>query len=399
MKTFTLTLWRTFARGRRTQYTWLEFVDTFVADPEIVRDKKRVAGYSLATFEGNRRALARVEQVFGLVLDLDYGRPTVEAFVRAFPKTLGTVYTTWSHEPHAPRLRAAFLYSRPVSAQEHERIWIWGRRKCEAVGLELDVTTRDASHLFFLPSHRPGAEYRFKKLRGRPIDVDKVLAQKWLRELAADELRRGAHTPAAVTCGGPLQGTATGGDRSVSGRDWDLCLRLMRAGKTDDEIADELRRTSPKFWAKGPPLSNRYGDLYVDLTVARARERHEAHAPLMRVQRAALHCLPPRFAYPERRHIDLELMSADGEIANAQIVVPAPWHSDAARVTWAACFPDLEADVLLGPWADTKEVWRRLRWKHRAFEVAVRGGEVRWIRASGIPVDTCRPNVRPSLNE
>lgn len=377
MQQIDVTLWRSFARGRCDRHTWRSFVETFVHDPEVVRDKRSVAGFSLACFEDNRRSLARVEHVHALVLDLDHGTPTFEAVEHAFPKTRGVAYTTFSHTPEAPRLRAVFPHSRPITADEHNRIWAWAKRKCAGAGLELDPVARDASHLFFLPSHPPGAEYLFHELRGRSIDVDKALSTKWLRELSDDDLRQIAHTSTAVPGkNGSSQATAMRGvDRSASGRDWHLCLRLMREGLTNEAVADELRRVSVKYPQKG--------ESYLLYTVGRAREAHEASTPVMGVQKAILHCLPPRFAHPERRHIHLELEAEDGELAQTQIIVPAPWHAGAVGVTWRACFPDIEPDSLLGPWEETREIWEQIRWRNRLFEVAIRDEEVRWIRAAG----------------
>ena len=374
----TVTLWRTFSRGRRDKHTWRSFVDTFVRDPEVVRDKRRVAGFSLASFSENKRAIARVEHTCGLVLDLDYGTPTVETVKRAFAKTMGVVYTTYSHEPHAPKLRAIFPYTRPLTAvDEHDRIWLWAERKCMRVGLAIDPSARDASHLFFLPSHRPGAQYEFTELEGWPIDVDQAFEEPWLKELSKEELRP-ITPPSNAVPGKPRkrQGTALGGgDLSASGQDWRLVLRLMREGRTDEEILEELRRVSVKYLKKG--------ESYLTYTIERARGTHEAYAPVMGVSEAALRCLPPRFAKPERRHVDLKLVSDDGELAHAQIIIPAAWHSGAAVVTWRACFPDVAPEALLGRWEDTQEAWGRLRWRDRRFEVAVRDGEVRWIRAAG----------------
>jgi hypothetical protein len=149
----------------------------------------------------------------------------------------------------------------------------------------------------------------------------------------------------------------------------------MREGLTNEAVADELRRVSVKYPQKG--------ESYLLYTVGRAREAHEASTPVMGVQKAILHCLPPRFAHPERRHIHLELEAEDGELAQTQIIVPAPWHAGAVGVTWRACFPDIEPDSLLGPWEETREIWEQIRWRNRLFEVAIRDEEVRWIRAAG----------------
>jgi hypothetical protein len=370
-----VTLWRTFARGRCDRHTWRSFVETFVHDPEIVRDKKSVAGFSLACFEEDRRTLSRVEHVHAVVLDLDHGDPTFEAIERAFEGALGVVYTTFSHKPKSPRLRAIFPLSRPVKAAEYDRVWLWAKKRCEDVSLKVDASARDASHLFFLPSHPPGAEYIFRELKGRPLDVEHALEQI-------------PHTLVVVPCRKrESQGTTTSGggrDNTASGHDWRLALRLVREGWSDEEIMDELRRVSHKY-QKRTASNDRYSECYVEFTVHKAREVHEANTPVMGVERAILHCLPPRFAHPERRHVHLELASEDGEDAQTQIIIPAPWHAGAVGVTWRACFPDIEPDLLLGPWNETREIWNDIRWRGRLFEVALRDEEVRWIRAVGAP--------------
>lgn len=371
-----VTLWRTFARGRCDRHTWGSFMRTFVHDPEVVRDKKSVAGFSLARFTDDRRALSRVEQVYGLVLDLDHGDPTFEAVEGAFEHTLGTIYTTFSHTPEEPRLRAIFPLPRPVSAPEYDRVWLWAKRQCAKAGLKVDASARDASHLFFLPSHPPGAEYSFKELKGRPLDVDRALEQI-------------PHTLVVVPCRKrESQETTTRGvgDRTASGEDWRLCLRLVREGWSDEEIMDELRRVSRKY-NRRTASTDRYFECYVEFTVLKAREVHDANTPVMGVENALLHCLPPRFAHPERRHIHLELASDDGELAQTQIIIPAPWHAGAVGVTWRACFPDIDPSSLLGPWAETRAVWEGLRWRHRLFEVALRDEEVRWIRAANASLE------------
>jgi len=121
---------------------------------------------------------------------------------------------------------------------------------------------------------------------------------------------------------------------------------------------------------------------YVERTILKARAVHEVHAPVMSVSKAAFRCLPSRFSHPERRHIELKLRSDDGEIAETQIIVPAPWYPNVESV-WTACFPDLDPAPLLGTWERVRETWSQIRWKERRFEVAVREGSVRWMRAVG----------------
>lgn len=174
----TVTLWRNFSRGRRSQYAWRGFVDTFVAQPEVVRDKHQVAGFSLGRFDGNRRALSRVEEVYALILDFDRGDTTIAQAKRLLPDTQGVAHTTFSSTPAHPKLRAIFRLSRPVRADEYTRIWTWAESSITKAGHILDESARDASRFWFLPSHKPGAPYEWREFAGAPLDVEKVLAEE-----------------------------------------------------------------------------------------------------------------------------------------------------------------------------------------------------------------------------
>lgn len=176
-ESFMLTLWRTFSRGRRGRYTWREFIDTFVAQPEIVRDKTQVAGFSLGSFEGNYRALSRVEGVHALVLDFDRGDTTLDQAPGLMPGHRSVAYTTFSHTPKHPKLRVIFPLSRPVRGDEYARIWAWAAPGITRSGHVLDESARDASRFWYLPSHRPGASYEWREFAGEALDVERVLAE------------------------------------------------------------------------------------------------------------------------------------------------------------------------------------------------------------------------------
>lgn len=172
----TVTLWRSFSRGRRALYTWRDFVDTFVRDPEIVRDKRKVAGFSLASFLENRRALPRVEQVHALILDFDEGDTTLRQAEGLLPGVSGVTYTTFRHTPEHPKLRVIFPLSRPVDADEYARVWAWAADKITKTRV-LDESTRDASRFWYLPSHPPGAAYEWHELSGTALNVPRALEE------------------------------------------------------------------------------------------------------------------------------------------------------------------------------------------------------------------------------
>lgn len=174
--TIPVTLWRSFSRGRCSAYTWREFIDTFIKDPEVVRHKRRVAGFSLGRFTENKRALHRVEEVHALTLDFDGGDTTIEQASRLLPNTMGVAYTTFSHTPDWPKLRVIYPLSRPVDSIEYENLWLWAANKITALGHTLDESARDASRFWYLPSHEPGGNYEWRELEGRPLDAAEILA-------------------------------------------------------------------------------------------------------------------------------------------------------------------------------------------------------------------------------
>jgi hypothetical protein len=179
-------------------------------------------------------------------------------------------------------------------------------------------------------------------------------------------------------------------DKSRSGIDMQLCLRLLRAGATDDEIERELYKTSKKLEEKTTNAGT-----YVALTLANARAIHEAHAPRARVREARLEHLPERFGHAARTAINLELVTSDGEVITASLVVPSPAYPQ-AQETWNACLPDVDpAGLTAASWATVRLAWEAIIWKGRVFEVAASAGTVRWIRAATSPASETAGARRP----
>src|SRR5258708_10762888 len=152
-----LTLWpsRRHPLGRRIELTWRDLVDHWIAQPEPSHKKESVAGFSLATFEGDRRALANVERVFALMFDLDEGTATIEDAAKLWGLTRACLYTTFSSTPQHTKLRIVLALSRPANVEEHARLWAWGAQRLAKAGHKPDAAARGASRLFFTPSPPP----------------------------------------------------------------------------------------------------------------------------------------------------------------------------------------------------------------------------------------------------
>jgi hypothetical protein len=172
-----VTLWpsRRHPLGRRDAMTWAQFVERFVAQPEVARSKTDVAGFALVSFSG-RRCGANVERAYALTLDFDDGRTTLGQAARLFPGARGAVYTSFSSTPAHPKLRLILPLSRHVSAEEYALIWAWAEARCANSKRAIDASAKDPSRLWYVPSHPIGcATYSWRELPGRALDVERVL--------------------------------------------------------------------------------------------------------------------------------------------------------------------------------------------------------------------------------
>lgn len=169
------TLWPdlTNPHGRRFSTTWGKLCAR-LSVPRV-SDDKRGPGLSLATFAGDRRALANVETVGALGLDFDEALDW-DVLVARFAGCASFVHTTWSSTEEEPRARAFLLLSRPVTGDEYRRCYTQIAKHCEDGGLVLDRAASDPSRLWYLPAVRPDGVFRFAVGHGAPIGVDGVLA-------------------------------------------------------------------------------------------------------------------------------------------------------------------------------------------------------------------------------
>lgn len=364
----TITTWRSVREpwGHRRTVSWQEFVGRWVAEPELARDKYSVAGFSCASFVGDRRTKTNVEQVSALVLDHDEGDLTLDAAVSLWPKTKAVVYTTWSHTLEAPRLRVVLPFPRSVTPSEYPSIWAWAAVRLTKEGHPVDQNAKDASRFWFLPSYRPGGIFEHREIKGRTLNIERILKM----------------TPALAVMGVGASGQrniigprANGAnlDLSASGRDFARALELLRDGASDKVISAELRRRA---------LGRKSNlEVYVGYTLDRAKAVHEASAPRATVRFAKLNRWPAQAGKPAMTRVKLELVTHDGELVTAGVVVPSVGYRSTADV-WRACFPDIDPSMLAERSKESERLWRSIDWSRRSFLVASQGGEVRWIRAA-----------------
>jgi len=155
-------------RGTRVSLSWSELV-RWAASPSVGAAKDEHGGWSGATFAGDARAKRNVEHVFGLGLDIDDGTPfaTIVAMLAHYTFF---AHSTFSSTPTTPKTRAFVLYAEPLSADEHERVWMCVASHFSGQGVTVDRATRDASRVWFVPTIRAGADYAFHTSAGAPLD-------------------------------------------------------------------------------------------------------------------------------------------------------------------------------------------------------------------------------------
>jgi hypothetical protein len=160
---------------------------------------------------------------------------------------------------------------------------------------------------------------------------------------------------------------------------------MIREGASDRTIEDAIRRLTKR------------DESYILFTVRNARLMHEANAVSATVREAKLEFLPERFGHAERTRVLLTLHTGDGEVIEAAVIVPSKGYASVAGV-FAAALPDLDAAQLSQrSWGACERYFDSITWCGRVLDVAVRGSEVRWIRAAQSLSETGSSKKRQSL--
>lgn len=197
---------------RRGFNSWEDFWKDVICTPVIVKswkgyeDEKTgklkcragapLKGYSLATYKGNHRGKERIEQVFGIGIDLDQKVIAPGKLERALEE-LGYEclwHTTLSHDylGHAA-YRLIFPLAEPCGPQDLPG-WAYTRdqiaRKLSEHGADMDPNAKDPSRLWYWPACRDLERYFSGYVRGKRVE---------LLEAIPPTQPPGLPTPAALT--------------------------------------------------------------------------------------------------------------------------------------------------------------------------------------------------------
>lgn len=128
-----------------------------VEDQRRAAQDKDGAWFSMVKYrEGATRAAANVVSVSAFVGDFDDGTVTEDVLREMLGTCAFYAVTTFSHSPACPKWRVIVPYSRPVTPDEHKRVFEYFGQLLPA----LDRSTSDPSRLFYMPGHvKDGAQW------------------------------------------------------------------------------------------------------------------------------------------------------------------------------------------------------------------------------------------------
>lgn len=158
---------------------------------------------SWATFRGHRRALANVEAVHALGLDVDEPTTDPAGLVATVRAALGDVelyaHSTASSSPGAFRLRLVVPYDAPATADEHRASWALVARLLEHVGVHIDRACSDASRGFYVWAMPESGAYWHTAHEGAPWPA-RAAAQRERQRQAMEAERRPSPKRRPVAC-------------------------------------------------------------------------------------------------------------------------------------------------------------------------------------------------------
>jgi len=129
-----------------------------------------------------------VDRVTALTFDLEHlgasDLPSILDRIRHF----ALVYTTFSHTPEKPRIRIVIPLLRPITPDEHGRLW---RHLAQLLGPSVDQACKDASRLFFFP--RVPDEAALTSAWTKTLDGDWLDPDQFLAEIRSTDDRSSAH--------------------------------------------------------------------------------------------------------------------------------------------------------------------------------------------------------------
>lgn len=127
----------------------------------VTQSDKDGPSWSPTVFEGTR-AKSNARELCCLVYDIDYPNPELGEELQHYSYVM--------HTTHSGNWRLIIPLASPISAKLHDRAWSHARKQFELN--QADLACKDASRLFYLPSHPEGATPRTFENQGRLYDAN-----------------------------------------------------------------------------------------------------------------------------------------------------------------------------------------------------------------------------------
>jgi predicted P-loop ATPase len=156
----------------RTSETTAEYMSLQKTQRDGIKDK---GGFVAGHLRDNRRKVDHVDCRSMVVYDIDFATPEFIQDIKAKVPYVGCAYSTHSHMPEKPRVRAILPAARDMTPDEHNAIARFVAADMGIIDM-IDPCSFEPHQLMYWPSCPSDGEYLFIELDGDVIDPDKILS-------------------------------------------------------------------------------------------------------------------------------------------------------------------------------------------------------------------------------
>ncbi len=133
----------------RKDLTWEELCSSLSKPLPADVPKSRLPMWSPAVFEGDQRAAANVARVSCLVYDVDEDPvPSAAQICQALGTARWFAHSSSSATLNHPRWRLVIELSRPVTREEHAKLW---SAVAKQLGFSVGAASKDSSRAWYAP--------------------------------------------------------------------------------------------------------------------------------------------------------------------------------------------------------------------------------------------------------
>ena len=133
------------------------------------RTEKGGEAFSPVLYTEPKRGNDYVECVTLALVDYDDGTTIAEAQER-FSTFEFLLYTSFNHTPEHHRFRLLFPLEKPIAAKDWDCAWA----HLAKLSPGLDESCKDLARIYYLPTHRPGAEHISFRNEGKLLDLPTI---------------------------------------------------------------------------------------------------------------------------------------------------------------------------------------------------------------------------------